>query len=220
MAKPYEYKGVLATPAKRPLLREAQRNPGDEELARRAREEGLTAYAERMYALHEDCGVSPRDPKAWESIALTLASRHVPGFKRARRGAPKWSWRKLVKDYKTFAEMSARVSDGKQTMRQASTYVARKWPDLGNDAAVAKRYSRVVAQIEEEPGFRDRFRMLLEWSIATKLKSMREKGGLTEEQHEIIEKLLPILERDKDSEARASLINSVIEIDWLRQKLD
>lgn len=220
MAKPYQYKGVLAEPAKRPLLREAQKNPDDEELAGRARQEGLTAYLERIYALHEDCGVSPRDPKAWETIALTLASRHIPGFKRSGRGAPRWSWSKLTKDYLVFSAMSSRVNDGGQSVRQASQYVARKWPDLGDKSAVATRYRRVLAQIEEEPGYRDRLWMLVEWSIATKLKKMLQNGGLSEEQHKIVEKLLPILENDKDAEVRRSWLTAIMGIDWLQQKLE
>jgi hypothetical protein len=85
--KVHRYTGVLGAQIYTPLEAEADRRPNDLELRERSDQEIGDQYRARVEALLKDCGTGPDDPSRWWHVALTLADRHVKGFRfRSKRG--------------------------------------------------------------------------------------------------------------------------------------
>ena len=220
--KQHRYKGVLATQAKRPLLRASQADPDNEDLKNQAHAEGLMAFAERVVALHEDCGVDPSNPQAMTHIAFTLATRHVPGFKSlfgAGKGAPRRPWKHVTRDYRVYLEMHSRMSKG-MSVRQAAVYVARKSPDLGSAVAVDSRFRRIEKDLAKDKILQRRFVMVAEWHVTQRLKMVLEANILSEVEKERAEGLLRQLEAEKSHEERFALLATTYGFELRGNKLE
>lgn len=142
----YSYAGVLNQPIYIPLYIQYLRNPADEELAKKAIDRLREARAERFFALCAECGVKPDDDAAGWQVALTLAERHIPGFKvcdrkPAKRGRAV-TWVNVTDDFVILAEMQSRVDDG-QSIRAAAGHVKKALKRSESAAALDRKYRRL-----------------------------------------------------------------------------
>ena len=210
-ARSHRYSGILATPAKRPLLRKLAQNPNDDELKGRALLEGMLASMERFLALCQDCGVEPDAPDVMTKIAFTLAERHVPGWSMdvgSKRGAPRLAMKKLDRDYRAFQEMGERVDSG-QTIRQAAQHLARKMPSLGSAGALDRRYRRIEKDLARDPVLQHGFIFAAELSIAKYVEAMVNARTLGTHEQQLAERLLYVLRSDKSPEDRLALLKKL-----------
>ena len=207
--KSYRYTGVLAIAPKPPRLRPGLINRGVKD-PRQLLEE---AFAERWMALHKDCGVSPDAPDAMSIIALTLAFRHVDGFKKMlvtrSRGAPKMSWKKVLKDYVIFMGMTERMGVG-QSQRQAATYVAKKYPKLRLKAdraatAVDRRFRRIKDQLADGPELKGRFGAIAKRFWEKEAEARIKDNTLSPEQKSEYATALQVFQKTEGLDALAAL---------------
>jgi hypothetical protein len=125
----YKYSGILKEPMS----------------AARSKEE----YQRRLQALALDCGVVQK-PINWQTIALTLAERHVPGFRVgvSAAGRPKWQ---MGEDLATIMVMEEKIAKG-HSIRGAAQLIARERRKGESWIALESRYRRFQKRTEKEFG--------------------------------------------------------------------
>lgn len=105
-------------------------------------------YQYRIEALAEDCGVDFRKPMDWQTIALTLAARHVPGFRVGAyrgRGRPKWQ---MGEDLALIMAMEERIANN-HSIRRAAALVARERRRGESWRALESQYRRFQKRTRE-----------------------------------------------------------------------
>jgi hypothetical protein len=149
MAKPYKYKGILAKPRPATAIELAHLlNPDDKELEAQAKAAYDKNRQDLMAALFEDCGAAAGELAGWVTVALTLASRHVPGFMMrplvAKTGRPA---KGTTDDAAVFLQVEAQRAKG-HSVRAAAAHVARARRQGESAAAIDSQYRRAKAAIE------------------------------------------------------------------------
>jgi hypothetical protein len=208
----HRYVGILATPAERPLLHASAQNPGDKELAEKARMEGLKAFAERIAALCRDCGTEPDAPDVMTTVVLRLAERHVPGFRldigSGKKGAPKRPWKNVVRDYWVFSEMTVRIDKG-QSIRQAAKHLARNRPQLGSEIALDRRFRRIERDLVADPLLQSGFFLVAEREMTSKIEVLLNSHKLNKQDQQMVKGLLATLRAKKSPEDRQLLVSRI-----------
>jgi hypothetical protein len=195
--KSYRYTGILAAPYKGPRLSSGAQD--DAQLD--------DAFNERWLALCGDCEVSPDNPDAPRQIALKLAFRHVPGFKRllVGPGPTKHSWETVTQDYLIFTQMDNKIQSG-QSIRQAAKNLSIQKPDFGTETALETRYRRVQRKNRNDPAFRANYGEILEYMATEQLKKVIEDIRTPEEEKTKARGTLRSLEAEKSFDARLNIL--------------